>query len=235
MEAGKAQNLPILRFKDQQAWTDWLHANHATSSGLWIQLAKKASARRSVSYAEAVEVALCYGWIDGQSKSYDETSWLQKFTPRRRRSIWSKINREKAERLISEGRMQPAGLAEVDRAKQDGRWEAAYDSPRVATVPADFQTALKNSPQASAFFPHSTARIGSRSYSEFKPPKSPEHALGESSSSFECSKTMKSSIREANAKAAAISLDPMSRRAASTSFRLNTLALSLGSDFRLLG
>ena len=152
MEAGKAQNLPILRFKDQQAWTDWLHANHATSSGLWIQLAKKVSARRSVSYAEAVEVALCYGWIDGQSKSYDETSWLQKFTPRRRRRIWSKINREKTERLIRESRMKPAGLAEVDRAKQDGRWEAAYDSPRVATVPADLQTALKNSPQASAFF-----------------------------------------------------------------------------------
>ena len=100
----------------------------------------------------SVEVALCYGWIDGQSKGNNATSWLQKFTPRRKRSIWSKINREKAERLISEGRVQPAGLAEVDRAKQDGRWEAAYDSPRVATVPADFQTALKNRPQASAFF-----------------------------------------------------------------------------------
>ena len=111
MEAGKAQNLPILRFKDQQAWTDWLHANHATSAGVWIQLAKKASARRSVSYAEAVEVALFYGWIDGQSKNKDETSWLQKFTPRRKRSLWSKTNREKAERLISESRMQPAGLA----------------------------------------------------------------------------------------------------------------------------
>ena len=152
MESGKAQNLPIVGFKDQQAWADWLHRTTRPHPVYGSSLAKKASARRSVSYAEAVEVALCYGWIDGQSKSNNETSWLQKFTPRRRRSIWSKINREKAERLISEGRMQPAGLAEVDRAKQDGRWEAAYDSPRVATVPADFQTALKNRPQASAFF-----------------------------------------------------------------------------------
>jgi uncharacterized protein YdeI (YjbR/CyaY-like superfamily) len=152
MESGKAQSLPRLAFRDQQAWADWLQINHGTSSGLWIQLAKKGSAGRSLSYAEAVEVALCYGWIDGQSKANNATSWLQKFTPRRKRSIWSKINREKAERLISEGRMQPAGLAEVGRARQDGRWEAAYDSPHVATVPADFQTALKNSPQASAFF-----------------------------------------------------------------------------------
>ena len=152
MESGRAQNLPIVGFRDQQAWADWLQINHGTSSGLWIQLAKKGSAGRSLSYAEAVEVALCYGWIDGQSKGNNATSWLQKFTPRRKRSIWSKINREKVERLISEGRVQPAGLAEVDRAKQDGRWEAAYDSPRVATVPADFQTALKNRPQASAFF-----------------------------------------------------------------------------------
>jgi uncharacterized protein YdeI (YjbR/CyaY-like superfamily) len=152
MESGKAQSLPRLAFRDQQAWADWLQINHGTSSGLWIQLAKKGSAGRSLSYAEAVEVALCYGWIDGQSKGNNATSWLQKFTPRRKRSIWSKINREKAERLISEGRMQPAGLAEVGRARQDGRWEAAYDSPRVATVPADFQTALKNRPQASAFF-----------------------------------------------------------------------------------
>src|SRR6476659_2139039 len=152
MEAGKAQGLPRLAFRDQRSWADWLQINHGTSSGLWIQLAKKGSAGRSLSYAEAVEVALCYGWIDAQSKGNNETSWLQKFTPRRKRSIWSKINREKVERLISEGRMQPAGLAEVGRARQDGRWEAAYDSPRVATVPADLQTALKNRPQASAFF-----------------------------------------------------------------------------------
>ncbi len=142
----------MMPFQDQQAWAGWLHANHATSPGLWIQLARKASGRRSVSYAEAVEVALCYGWIDGQSKSYDEKSWLQKFTPRGRRSIWSKINRERAETLINQGRMQPSGLAAVNLAKHDGRWDAAYDSPRAATVPADFQAALDRSPQASAFF-----------------------------------------------------------------------------------
>jgi uncharacterized protein YdeI (YjbR/CyaY-like superfamily) len=152
MNSGKAGNLAIMAFKDQQAFVDWLQVNHATSSGLWIQLAKKASAKPSVSYAEAVEAALCYGWIDGQSKSCDEASWLQRFTQRRRRSIWSKVNREKAERLISQGCMQPAGLAEVDRAKRDGRWEAAYDSPRLATVPIELQAALERSPQASAFF-----------------------------------------------------------------------------------
>jgi uncharacterized protein YdeI (YjbR/CyaY-like superfamily) len=152
MNSGKAGNLAIMAFKDQQAFVDWLQVNHATSSGLWIQLAKKASAKPSVSYAEAVEAALCYGWIDGQSKSCDEASWLQRFTQRRRRSIWSKVNREKAERLISQGRMEPAGLAEVDRAKRDGHWEAAYDSPRLATVPIELQAALERSPQASAFF-----------------------------------------------------------------------------------
>jgi uncharacterized protein YdeI (YjbR/CyaY-like superfamily) len=99
MVAGKAENLPVMAFEDHQAWADWLRTNHVTSPGLWIRLAKKASARRSVSYAEAVEIALCYGWIDGQSKSHAETTWYQKFTPRRRGSIWSKINREKAERL----------------------------------------------------------------------------------------------------------------------------------------
>jgi uncharacterized protein YdeI (YjbR/CyaY-like superfamily) len=150
--SGKAQNLPVIAFDDQQAWATWLHANHTTSSGLWIQLARRASSTRSISYAEAVEIALCYGWIDGQTKSHDETTWLQKFTPRRRGSIWSKINREKAEKLMSTGRMQPAGLAEVNRAKEDGRWDAAYDSARAATVPEDFQAALKSSPPASAFF-----------------------------------------------------------------------------------
>jgi uncharacterized protein YdeI (YjbR/CyaY-like superfamily) len=151
-DAGKARkDLPVTPFKDQQAWSVWLDANHATSSGLWIRFAKKASGKPSVSYAEALDVALCYAWIDGQSKSYDESTWLQKFTPRGTRSIWSKINREKAQALISDGRMQPAGLAEVERAKQDGRWEAAYDSPRAASVPADLQAALDRSPQATAF------------------------------------------------------------------------------------
>ena len=152
-DAEKARrDLPVIPFEDQKAWAAWLDANHTTSSGLWLRLAKKGSGRRTVSYAEAVDVALRYGWIDGQSKSYDEATWLQKFTPRSPRSIWSKINREKAEALMRAGRMQPAGLVEVERAKQDGRWEAAYDSPSAATVPADLQAALNSSPQASAFF-----------------------------------------------------------------------------------
>jgi uncharacterized protein YdeI (YjbR/CyaY-like superfamily) len=152
-DAEKARrDLPVIAFEDQEAWAAWLNENHTTSSGLWIRLAKKASGRRTVSYAEAVDVALRYGWIDGQSKSYDEATWLQKFTPRNPRSIWSKINREKAQALIRDGRMQPAGLVEVERAKQDGRWEAAYDSPSAATVPADLQAALDSSPQARAFF-----------------------------------------------------------------------------------
>src|SRR5438132_7546069 len=119
--------LPILLFESAQTWEAWLKDHHATSPGVWLQIAKKGSGLASVSYAEALDVALCYGWIDGQKKSYDESSWVQKWTPRSAKSIWSKINREKALKLIEQGRMQPAGLAEVARAKQDGRWEAAYD------------------------------------------------------------------------------------------------------------
>ncbi len=117
-----------------------------------MQLAKKASGIPSVTYVEAIETALCYGWIDGQKQSHNAEAWLQKFTPRGRKSIWSKINREKALSLIENGKMQAAGLAEVERAKQDGRWEQAYDSPGSATVPPDLQAALNHSPKAKAFF-----------------------------------------------------------------------------------
>jgi uncharacterized protein YdeI (YjbR/CyaY-like superfamily) len=144
--------LPIMPFKHQKAWSAWLDKNHAKSPGVWLQIAKKDSGVDSVTYDEAVESALCYGWIDGQKKSHDAASWLQKFTPRGAKSIWSKINREKAERLIREGDMKPAGLAAVDSAKRDGRWEAAYDSHTTATVSEDFQTELDRSPQAKAFF-----------------------------------------------------------------------------------
>src|SRR2546430_4098661 len=112
----------------QEAWAAGFESNHADSPGLWLRHAKKAAGLASITYDEALEVALCYGWIDGQKKSYDEASWLQKFTPRGAKSIWSKINREKAEQLIARGAMQPAGLTAVEQAKQDGRWEAAYDS-----------------------------------------------------------------------------------------------------------
>jgi uncharacterized protein YdeI (YjbR/CyaY-like superfamily) len=117
-----------------------------------MRIAKKASGAKSITYPEAVEVALCYGWIDGQKKPDSDTTWLQRFVPRRPRSVWSKINREKALGLIACGRMQPAGLQEINRAKQDGRWEAAYDSPKDAPVHPDFQNALNQSPRAKAFF-----------------------------------------------------------------------------------
>ncbi len=115
--------IPTLLFPEQKDWADWLRQNHAKSSGVWLKLAKKASGRQSVSYAEALEVALCYGWIDGQKQSDNESFWLQKFTPRGAKSIWSKINKAKAGELIKSGRMKPAGLNAVERAKQDGRWE----------------------------------------------------------------------------------------------------------------
>jgi uncharacterized protein YdeI (YjbR/CyaY-like superfamily) len=154
MKASKSTNNEIstLPFSKQKTWADWLRKNHPKSSGVWLKLAKKNSGSPSVSYAEALEIALCYGWIDGQKKSYDESFWLQKFTPRGAKSIWSKINKAKAGELIKSGRMKPAGLKAVERAKQDGRWDAAYDSPSVSTVPPDFQARLNKSAKAKAFF-----------------------------------------------------------------------------------
>lgn len=126
--------------------------NHNTSVGVWLKLAKKDADAQSVSYDEAVETALCFGWIDGQKQAHDEQFWLQKFTRRSDKSIWSKINKEKALALIKAGRMQPSGLKEVERAKADGRWDAAYDSASTATVPADFQSALDGNARAKDFF-----------------------------------------------------------------------------------
>lgn len=144
--------MPIVEFPHQKGWAAWLAKNHGKSTGVWLRLAKKDSGIPSVNYAEAVEVALCYGWIDGQARSDSETAWLQKFTPRGKRSIWSKINRQKALALIESGKMKPPGLAEVERAKADGRWEQAYDSPKAATVPEDLQAALDANARAKAFF-----------------------------------------------------------------------------------
>ncbi len=144
--------LPQRLFKRPADWAAWLAKNHAKSPGLWLQLAKKESGVQSVTYPEAVEAALCWGWIDGQAKRYDEKTWLQKFTPRGPRSIWSQINRDKALALIGAGQMQPAGLAAVERAKQNGQWDAAYASPKNSSVPADLQAALDTNPQAQAFF-----------------------------------------------------------------------------------
>lgn len=144
--------LPVLLFEHEQAWADWLHAHHATAPGAWLRLAKRGAALRSLSYAEALDGALCYGWIDSQKQRYDEGSWVQKFTPRGAKSVWSKINRDKVQALTAAGRMRPAGLLAVERAQADGRWDAAYDSPRNATVPDDLQAALDRDPAALASF-----------------------------------------------------------------------------------
>ncbi len=146
-----AADLPIL-LVSRDEWETWLAENHAGVSGVWLRLAKKDGPLTSVTYDEALTVALCYGWIDGQKKSYDEASWLQKFTPRGPKSIWSKVNRAKAEALIAGGQMKPAGLAAVESARRDGRWEAAYESQSNATVPDDLQAALDGHPEAKAFF-----------------------------------------------------------------------------------
>ena len=141
-----------LAFASAAAFEAWLAEQHATSDGLWIKFARKASGIPTVVYAEAVEASLRYGWIDGQVKRLDDDHYVQRFTPRRARSRWSKINRAKAEALIASGAMEPAGLAEVERAKADGRWDAAYDAPSTATVPDDLRAALDRDRAASEFF-----------------------------------------------------------------------------------
>lgn len=150
-ETGK-DGRPILAFASQAEWDAWLEREHAASDGVWLKFAKKGSGVPSVVYVEAVEVALCYGWIDSLTKSIDERFYLQKFTPRRARSKWSKVNRERIEALTKQGRMRPAGLAQVELAKADGRWEAAYSSPASMTMPADLQAALDGNPQAAEFW-----------------------------------------------------------------------------------
>jgi uncharacterized protein YdeI (YjbR/CyaY-like superfamily) len=147
-----ADELPSLRFASKAAWQRWLAANHASSSGIWMEIDKARTGSKSVTYAEALEVALCYGWIDGQKAAACTTTWLQRFTPRRPRSRWSRINRDKAEALIAAGLMAPSGLAEVARAKEDGRWEAAYHGQATAEVPEDLAAALAANPDAAAFF-----------------------------------------------------------------------------------
>ena len=143
---------PILFFATPVELEAWIDEHGEESDGIWLKFAKKDSGIESVVYAEAVEIALSHGWIDGQAKRLDDDHYLQRFTPRRSRSKWSRINREKAERLIAEGRMRAGGLREIERAREDGRWEDAYDSPSTATVPDDFQAALDAEPAAAEFF-----------------------------------------------------------------------------------
>lgn len=144
--------LPEYKFATQAIWNDWLAENHATTPGVWLKLAKKGSGITSVSRSEALECALCYGWIDGQAKSIDDVWWLQKFTPRKSDSLWSVINRTKALELIESGQMQPAGLAAIEQARKNGRWDGAYEGPSKMTVPPDLQAELDARPEAAAFF-----------------------------------------------------------------------------------
>ncbi|GHJ48411.1 hypothetical protein Cs7R123_57530 [Catellatospora sp. TT07R-123] len=144
-----ADDPEIIEFPSAEAFEQWV-VTHGDVQGLWLKLAKGVPG--ALNYAQALDVALCHGWIDGQKRALDEAYWLQKFTPRRARSPWSKVNRAKVEALIAAGRMRPGGQAEVDRAKGDGRWDAAYDSPRTAEVPADLAEALAADPAAAAFF-----------------------------------------------------------------------------------
>jgi uncharacterized protein YdeI (YjbR/CyaY-like superfamily) len=151
-QSKSSTTLPVQHFERQKDWASWLTENHSSSFGVWLQLARKGSDIQTVSYDEAVEVALCFGWIDGQKQTHSEQFWLQKFTRRSAESIWSKINKDKALALIKTGKMKPAGLQEVERAKSDGRWDAAYDSASKATVPSDFQSALDSNTRAKSFF-----------------------------------------------------------------------------------
>jgi uncharacterized protein YdeI (YjbR/CyaY-like superfamily) len=147
-----ADDLPILLFATPPDLEAWLEKSHADAAGLWLKIAKKGSGVESVSYAEALELALCFGWIDSQKRGFDERHFLQRFTPRRPRGKWSLINREKAEGLIASGAMRPRGLAEVEAAKADGRWEAAYAGQRTAEVPDDLRAELDRNEAAGEFF-----------------------------------------------------------------------------------
>ena len=152
MKNQKPNELSILPFRSSEEYEGWMAENHANPEGIWLRLFKKDSGKETITYDEALDVALCYGWIDGQLKKFDDESWLRKFTPRRNGSKWSKRNTEHVERLTKEGRMKPSGLAEVEKAKADGRWEEAYETQRNMTIPDDFMEALSANPQALAFF-----------------------------------------------------------------------------------
>jgi len=143
---------PVMAFESTEAWDAWLSAHHADSPGLWLKIAKKGSAGQSISYSDALDVALCYGWIDGQKGRHDDDYWLQRFTRRKPGSNWSKINTERAAALIASSRMRPAGLREIEQAQADGRWERAYQSQSRITVPEDLARALEANPRARQFF-----------------------------------------------------------------------------------
>jgi uncharacterized protein YdeI (YjbR/CyaY-like superfamily) len=147
----QARTIPIKSFSTPSKWRQWLAMNHAKSTGVWLRMFRKNSGEKTISHDEALDEALCYGWIDGQADKYDEKSWIQKFTPRRSKSVWSKRNRERVEMLIKEKRMKPAGFHQVAAAKKDGRWDQAYDSPKNMAIPNDFLQELKKDKRAYAF------------------------------------------------------------------------------------
>jgi uncharacterized protein YdeI (YjbR/CyaY-like superfamily) len=148
----KHDSYPIILFKTQDEFEEWLSKEHDKAPGVWLKFAKKGSGVTSTNYAESLDVALCYGWIDGQSKKFDDTFYLQKFTPRGKRSIWSKINKGHVARLIKDKRMQPAGMAAIEAAKKDGRWDLAYDSPKDMKIPKDFMSEVERDKKRLAFF-----------------------------------------------------------------------------------
>ena len=144
--------IPVVSFADAGEWSAWLSSYHRSSRGVWVKIAKKTSTTASVTYAQALAVALIWGWIDGQKEKFDEAWWLQKFTPRGARSAWSKLNRDRATALIAAGKMMPSGLAEVERARKDGRWDRAYEPQKSARVPDDLAKALADNNRAQEFF-----------------------------------------------------------------------------------
>lgn len=148
----KTTNLPTLEFMTAESFEIWLENNHNISSGIWLKIFKKGSGKLTITYSEPLDVALCYGWIDAIKKSYDEHSWVQKFCPRTPKSIWSKVNIGHVERLIKDNKMRPAGFKAVEKAKSDGRWEKAYDSPSNMTIPEDFLKELGKNKKAEEFF-----------------------------------------------------------------------------------
>jgi uncharacterized protein YdeI (YjbR/CyaY-like superfamily) len=150
----KTASKPMVKrlFKSQAHWHEWLEKNHEDDEGVWVHFAKKGTGAVTVSYDEALETALCFGWIDGQLRTHDEKTFVRKFTQRRARSIWSKVNRAKAENLIKSGRMKPPGLKAIERAREGGEWDGAYDSARAATISPDFQAALDKAKGAGSFF-----------------------------------------------------------------------------------
>ena len=191
-----AEDLPVLLLATASAWSEWLATHHASSRGLWLKIAKKNSGSTSLTYAEALDGALAWGWIDGQKSTFNDVWWLQRFTPRTAKSPWSKINRAKAETLIAAGTMEAPGLAEVERAKCDGRWERAYDGARSSSVPADLVAATRATHVREPSSRRSTVRTAMQSFTACRRRRSRRRAPSVSCGSSRCARDMRRSIRD---------------------------------------